>query len=147
MPESKRLNVLLHDFRTNRNHMAVVADEYGGVAGLVTIEDILEEIVGEIEDEYDAEADTFIKPISETEFMVKALTPIEDFNEFFSCHLNDEEFDTIGGLIMQKLGHMPKSNESVNIDAFCFKVANADNRRIRLLHVSKAGKASESDES
>ena len=136
VPESKRLNVLLRDFRTNRNHMAVIADEYGGVAGLVTIEDVLEEIVGDIEDEYDEEADSFIKPINTKEFMVKALMPIEEFNDYFHCELNNEEFDTIGGLIMQDLGHMPKHDESVTLDKFCFKVASADGRRIRLLHVT-----------
>lgn len=136
VPESKRLNILLRDFRTNKNHMAIVADEYGGVAGLITIEDILEEIVGEIEDEYDAEADAFIKPINQKEFMVKALTPIEDFNLHFNSHLQDEEFETIGGLIMKKLGHMPKHDESVTFQNFCFKVVNADTRRIKLLHVT-----------
>jgi len=136
VPESKRLNILLRDFRTNKNHMAVVADEYGGVAGLVTIEDVLEEIVGDIEDEYDDEIDSFIKPINKKEFMVKALTPIEEFNIFFHCQLKDEEFDTVGGLVMQKLGHMPKCDESIMLDKFCFKVANADDRRIKLLHVS-----------
>lgn len=136
VPESKRLNILLRDFRTNRNHMAVIADEYGGVAGLVTIEDVLEEIVGDIEDEYDEEADSFIKPINKKEFMVKALTPIEDFNSYFHCKLSDEEFDTVGGLIMQELGHMPKHDESVVLGDFCFNVANADSRRIQLLHVT-----------
>lgn len=136
VPESKRLTTLLHNFRTNRNHMAVVVDEYGGVAGLITIEDILEEIVGEIEDEYDAEADGFINPVSKKIFMVKALTPIDEFNDFFHCHLSNEEFDTIGGLVVQKLGHMPKRDEFVCIDQFQFKVVSADSRRILLLQVS-----------
>lgn len=136
VPESKRLTALLHNFRTNKNHMAIVVDEYGGVAGLITIEDILEEIVGEIEDESDAEADGFIKPIAEGTFMVKALMPINEFNEFFHSNLNSDEFDTIGGLIMQQLGRMPKRDECVNIDKFQFKVVSADSRRILLLHAS-----------
>ena len=135
-PESKRLNILLRDFRNNRNHMALVADEYGGVAGLVTIEDVLEEIVGEIEDEHDEAEDTHIIPVNEKEFMVDALTPIENFNAYFHCHLNNEECDTIGGVVMQLFGHMPHNDESVNIDQFCFKIIKSDNRRIRLLHVA-----------
>ncbi len=138
VPESKRLNVLLNDFRTNRNHMAIVIDEYGGVAGLVTIEDVLEQIVGDIEDEYDVDEDSFIKPLGNDEFVVKALTPIEDFNEHFKTTFSDEEFDTIGGIVMQKFGHLPKRNEKVSIDDFCFQILNADNRRIRLLRVTHA---------
>lgn len=138
IPESKRLNVLLREFRTNRNHMAIVIDEFGGVAGLVTIEDVLEQIVGDIEDEHDIEEDHFIKPANETDktFIVKALTPIEDFNSHFHTHFRDDEFDTIGGIIMQKFGHMPKRNESVEVAGFRFDVLNADGRRIRLLRVS-----------
>lgn len=137
VPESKRLNVLLNDFRSNRNHMAIVIDEYGGVAGLVTIEDVLEQIVGEIEDEYDVDEDSFIKPLGNDEFVVKALTPIEDFNEHFHTKFSDEEFDTIGGIVMQNFGHLPKRNENVTIDDFCFQILNADNRRIRLLRVTQ----------
>ncbi len=136
VPESKRLTILLREFRTNKNHMAIIADEYGGVAGLVTIEDVLEEIVGDIEDEYDEDADIFIKPVSKKEFMVKALTPIDEFNHFFHANLSSEEFDTIGGLVMQQFGHLPKYNESVVFEGFCFKVSNADSRRVRLLNVS-----------
>ncbi len=136
VPESKRLNVLLNDFRSNRNHMALVIDEYGGVAGLVTIEDVLEQIVGEIEDEYDVDEDSFIKPMGDDEFIVKALTPIEDFNEHFQTDFSDEEFDTIGGIVMQQFGHLPKRHESVAIEDFNFHVLNADNRRIRLLRVT-----------
>jgi len=135
VPESKRLNVLLREFRENRNHMAIVIDEYGGVAGLVTIEDVLEEIVGEIEDETDAEADRFIRMISNEDFFVKALTPIEEFNAYFNCSFSDEEFDTIGGLVIQALGHMPTRNEVATIDQFEFKVINADQRKIHSLRM------------
>ncbi|AMO58340.1 magnesium transporter [Endozoicomonas montiporae] len=138
IPESKRLNVLLKEFRTNRNHMAIVIDEFGGVAGLVTIEDVLEQIVGDIEDEHDVEEDSFIKPVEENAntFIVKALTPIEDFNEHFNAKFSDEEFDTIGGIVMQEFGHMPKRNEYVEISGFRFDVLNSDGRRIRLLRVT-----------
>jgi len=136
VPESKRLNVLLREFRENRNHMAIVIDEYGGVAGLVTIEDVLEEIVGDIEDEYDVEDDTNIRRISDADFIVKALTPIEDFNEQFNTELDDDEVDTIGGLLLRKLGHLPKRGEITAIENFQFKVMNADNRQIHLLRVT-----------
>jgi len=136
VPESKRLNVLLREFRENRNHMAIVIDEYGGVAGLVTIEDVLEEIVGDIEDEYDVEDDTNVKQVSATDYIIKALTPIEDFNEQFNTDFSDEEFDTIGGLILHELGHLPQRNEIVVIGPFQFKVLNADNRQIHLLRLS-----------
>jgi hemolysin (HlyC) family protein len=135
VPESKRLNVLLREFRENRNHMAIVIDEYGGVAGLVTIEDVLEEIVGEIEDETDAQADRFIRKISNADFLVKALTPIDDFNEYFECEFSDEEFDTIGGLVTHAFGHMPARNEMTTIDKFEFKVINADQRKIHSLRM------------
>ena len=135
VPESKRLNVLLREFRENRNHMAIVIDEYGGVAGLVTIEDVLEEIVGEIEDETDAQADRFIRKISTDDFLVKALTPIEGFNEYFDCQFSDEEFDTIGGLVTHAFGHMPVRNEVTTIDNFEFKVVNADQRKIHSLRM------------
>lgn len=135
VPESKRLNVLLREFRENRNHMAIVIDEYGGVAGLVTIEDVLEEIVGEIEDETDAEADSFIRRISDDDFFIKALTPIDDFNEYFESKFSDEEFDTIGGLVIQALGHMPTRNEVAIIADFEFKVINADQRKIHSLRM------------
>ena len=137
VPESKRLDVLLREFRQNRNHMAIVADEYGGVAGLVTIEDILEEIVGDITDEHDLHQDAYIKKISAQAFSIKALTPIEDFNEHFECELNDDEFDTVGGLVTKALGHLPKRGETVVLDKFEFKILHADNRRVRLLEVRK----------
>ncbi|MFT3929642.1 MAG: transporter associated domain-containing protein [Spongiibacteraceae bacterium] len=136
IPESKRLNVLLREFRENRNHMAIVIDEYGGVAGLVTIEDVLEEIVGDIEDEYDVEDENNIKRVSDTDFIVKALTPIEDFNETLNANLDDDEVDTIGGLVLRKLGHLPQRGEVTAIDRFQFKVMNADKRQIHLLRVS-----------
>ena len=135
VPESKRLNVLLREFRENRNHMAIVIDEYGGVAGLVTIEDVLEEIVGEIEDETDAQADRFIRKISSDDFLVKALTPIDDFNEYFDSAFSDEEFDTIGGLVIHAFGHMPTRNEVATIDNYEFKVINADQRKIHSLRM------------
>ncbi len=137
VPESKRLNVLLREFRQNRNHMAIVIDEYGGVAGLITIEDVLEEIVGEIEDETDTDEDEFIRKITDTEFFVKALTPIEDFNEYFETQLSDEEFDTIGGLVIQAFGHMPARGETTTFKGFRFKVIHADQRKIQSLRVSK----------
>ena len=133
VPESKRVNVLLRDFREKRNHMAVVIDEYGGVAGLVTIEDVLEQLVGE--DEYDEDHDSFIRKIADNDFIVKALTPIDDFNETFKTEFSDEEFDTIGGIILQQLGHLPSRNEVATIDRCEFKVINADNRQIHLLRM------------
>ena len=135
VPESKRLNVLLREFRENRNHMAIVIDEYGGVAGLVTIEDVLEEIVGEIEDETDAEADRYFRKISERDFFVKALTPIDQFNDYFETEFSDEEFDTIGGLVIQSLGHMPSRNEVATVGDFEFQVINADQRKIHSMRM------------
>ncbi len=138
IPESKRLNTLLQEFRATRNHMAVVVDEYGGVAGLITIEDVLEQIVGEIEDETDIDDDDGnIRSFDDNGYIVKALTPIEDFNEYFDVGLPDDDFDTIGGLVTQRFGHLPRKDESVALDDFTFKVLSADNRRIRLLQVSR----------
>ena len=136
IPESKRLNVLLREFRTSRNHMAIVVDEYGGVAGLVTIEDVIEQIVGEIDDEYDVDDEVFIKPREHGVFSVHSITPIEDFNAFFKTHFSDEEFDTIGGLVMQAFGHLPKKGEQLTLGEFDFEVSRADNRRIRTLRVT-----------
>jgi magnesium and cobalt transporter len=135
IPESKRLNVLLKEFRANRNHMAIVVDEYGGIAGLVTIEDVLEQIVGEIEDEHDFEEDLYIVKHSDTRYTAKALTPIEDFNAQFNTEFSDGEFDTIGGLLISKFGHVPKRGEETIIARFKFKVLRADSRRIHLLQV------------
>ena len=136
VPESKRLNVLLKEFRASHNHMAVVVDEYGGVSGLVTIEDVIEEIVGDIADEYDIEEDQTIRRDGERQYTVHALARIEDFNEYFGTRFSDEEFDTIGGLVMHQFGRLPKRGESVSIDGFEFKVARADRRRIDLLRVT-----------
>jgi magnesium and cobalt transporter len=135
IPESKRLNVLLTEFRENRNHMAIVVDEYGGVAGVVTIEDVLEQIVGEIEDEHDVHDDSLIKQLDASAWSVKAVTPIEDFNERFGTQFSDEEFDTIGGIITQRFGHVPQREETITVGRLRFRVLNADSRRIRLLHV------------
>jgi magnesium and cobalt transporter len=138
IPESKRLNVLLNEFRGTRNHMAIVVDEYGGIAGLITIEDVLEQIVGEIEDEHDAEEDDGnIKPFDDNGYLVKALTPIEDFNAYFDVGFSDDEFDTIGGIVTQHFGHLPAKDESIVIEGFNFKVLSADNRRLRLLQVTR----------
>ena len=135
IPESKRLNVLLKDFRQNRNHIAIVVDEYGGISGLVTIEDVLEQIVGEIEDEYDFDDDSYIMKYNNATYSVKALTPIEDFNEYFNSDFSDEEFDTVGGLIMNRFGHLPKRGETTSFDGYQFTVLRADNRRIHLLQL------------
>lgn len=140
VPEGKHLNTLLQEFRLNHNHMAIVVDEYGGVSGLVTIEDVLEQIVGDIEDEYDIDEETFIKQTSDTQYIVKALTPIEEINKYFDSHLDDSEFDTIGGLVMHNFGRLPKRSEITTIDGFRFKVLHADNRRIRLLRMTSRKK-------
>lgn len=137
IPESKRLNILLREFRENRYHMALVIDEYGGISGLVTIEDILEEIVGEIEDETDDEGeDAFIRQVSDSEYVIKALTPIEEFNEYFTTGFSDEEFDTIGGLLMQSFGHLPGRNECTVLEGYQFQVLYSDNRQIHLLRLT-----------
>lgn len=136
VPQSKRLDILLREFRVNRNHMAIVIDEYGHVAGLVTIEDVLEQIVGDIEDEYDIDEDDDIKKFADGSYTVKASTPIDDFNEYFSTDLSDDEFDTIGGLVLHGLGHLPKRGETLQVGHFRFKVLHSDNRRIHLLEVN-----------
>jgi magnesium and cobalt transporter len=135
VPESKRLNVLLREFLENRNHMAIVIDEYGGVAGLITIEDVLEEIVGDIEDETDTETDRQIRKIADNDYIIQALTPIDDFNEHFGTRFSDEEFDTIGGLVIQALGHMPGRHETATIENFEFTVVHADQRKIHSLRM------------
>jgi len=136
VPESKRLNVLLHEFRKNRLHMAMVVDEYGGVSGLVTIEDALEQIVGDIEDEHDIDKDLFIRKHKNNYYSVKAITPIEEFNHFFSTALIDSEFDTIGGLVTHAFGYVPKRGESINVNGIPFKVLRANHRRIQLLQTT-----------
>ena len=137
VPESKRLNVLLKDFRTNRNHMAIVVDEYGGVAGMVTIEDVLEQIVGDIEDEfdYDETEDNIIED-QERQFRVKAGTEISDFNDYFATNYSDEEFTTIGGLITQKFGYLPQRNEKVSFDGFDITILRADSRQIHSILIN-----------
>jgi magnesium and cobalt transporter len=136
VPESKRVDKLLKEFREERYHMAIVVDEFGGVSGLVTIEDILEEIVGEIEDEFDDEEEQDIRKLSKHTFAVKALTPIDEFNDLFGTDLNDDEVDTVGGLVMTRFGHLPGRGEVVEIDELSFKVTSADNRRIIQLQVT-----------
>lgn len=137
IPESKRLSTLLREFRTNRNHMAIVVDEYGGVSGLVTIEDVIELIVGEIDDEHDAEESVHISQQGDGRFVIDALTEIETFNEHFKVALDDEEFDTVGGLILSQLGHLPKRGEELEFDGFRFRVLAADSRRIHRLLVTQ----------
>src|SRR5437016_7616878 len=138
VPESKRLNVLLREFRANRNHIAIVVDEYGGVSGLVTIEDVLEQIVGDIEDEYDFdEAEDNIIPEANGRYRVKAQTEIGDFNEAFQSDFSDEEFDTVGGLVLKAFGRLPKRGEATTIDHFRFKVIRADSRRLYTLQLEK----------
>ncbi|GLQ74986.1 magnesium/cobalt transporter CorC [Vibrio sp. vnigr-6D03] len=136
VPESKRVDRLLKEFREERYHMAIVVDEFGGVSGLVTIEDILEEIVGEIEDEFDDEEETDIKKLSKHTYAVKALTTIEDFNETFGTTFSDEEVDTVGGMVMTSFGHLPTRGEVVEIEHYLFKVTAADNRRVVQLQVT-----------
>jgi magnesium and cobalt transporter len=136
IPESKPLNVLLKEFRKNRNHIAIVVDEYGGVAGLVTIEDVLEQIVGKIEDEYDDDAEDNIVQDRSGLYRVKAVTEIADFNEKFGTTFSDEEFDTIGGLVLQRFGRVPRRGEEAVMDGYTFKVLRADSRRVYLLEVT-----------
>ena len=135
VPESKRLDVLLRQFRASRNHMAIVVDEYGAVAGLVTIEDVLEQIVGEIEDEHDFDDDTRILKLRQNLFTIKALLPMEEFDQYFACHLDDEDFDTIGGYVTHRFGHVPERGESICIGRFCFEIIRADSRRVHLFRL------------
>ncbi|WP_353850765.1 CNNM family magnesium/cobalt transport protein CorC, partial [Idiomarina sp.] len=150
VPESKRVDVLLKEFRSNRYHMAIVVDEYGGVSGLVTIEDILEEIVGEIEDETDAQGDddkNNIRRLSQSRYSIKALTTIEDFNQYFNTNFSDEEHDTVGGLVAHGFGHLPQAGEEVTLGNMTFRVTNADKRRIQQLQVSLNSDDDDSPES
>ena len=138
VPESKRLDDLLKEFRASHNHMAIVINEYGSPAGLVTIEDVLEQIVGDIEDEHDSDEDEDnIKAHGENRFTVKALTSIDDFNTYFNTKLESDDFDTIGGLVLSEFAYLPKRGETVSIDGFEFTILHADNRRLRLLEVTK----------
>ena len=135
IPESKRLNVLLREFRARRNHMAIVVDEYGGVAGMVTIENVLEQIVGEIEDEHDIDDDAPILQRDENTYTIKALTPVEDFNEFFEVDWSDDDFDTVGGHVVNQFGHLPGRGEQITIGHFEFTILRADNRRVHLMRM------------
>lgn len=141
IPENKRLNVLLQDFRVNRNHMAMVVDEYGRNTGLITIEDVLEQIVGEIEDEYDTEDTPAIRPQKDGGYSIKALTTVEEFNEFFACDIDAENVETIGGLVARAFGHVPKRGECIEIGGFYFTVMRADTRRIHLLSMVRENRA------
>lgn len=135
VPESKRLNVLLREFRSSRNHMAVVVDEYSCISGLVTIEDVIEEIIGDIEDEHDIEDEEHITPYGRNRYTVSALTPIDEFNDYFKTNLSDDEYDTIGGLILKAFGHVPKRGEFIEFEGFNVKILRADKRRIYLLRM------------
>ena len=140
IPESKKLNVLLDELRMNRNHMAIVLDEYGAVTGLVTVEDVLEEIVGEIEDEHDNTADILVKEIGKDEFLVSALIPIDEFNKAFDANLSDKDFDTLGGIVMHHFSRFPKPNDAINIDSHRFVINSIERRRITKIKVSKLNK-------
>jgi magnesium and cobalt transporter len=139
VPESKRLNVLLKEFRVNRNHMAIVVDEYAGVSGLVTIEDVIEQIIGEIDDEFDIEDDQDIRREAERQFSVRGGTRIAEFNQFFNVELPEDEFDTIAGLVMKHFGRMPRRGESANLAGLELRVMRADRRRIDTLRVTSPG--------
>ena len=136
VPESKRLDVLLKEFRGNRQHMAIVVDEYGGVAGLITIEDVIEQIVGEIDDEFDVEDDQNIRKEADRQYLVRGVTRIEEFNEFFGARLPEEQgFETVAGLLMRRFGRLPRRGEAVTIEGFEFRITRADRRRIDALRV------------
>lgn len=138
IPESKRLNVLLREFRLSRNHMAIVVDEYGGVSGLVTIEDVLEQIVGDIEDEYDLGGPgDYIRATRDGRYRVNATTPLGDFNAAFGTHFQDEEVETIGGFVIRRLGHLPKQGEVIHLESVRILVVRADGRRVRTLLVER----------
>lgn len=133
VPESKRLDLLLSEFRSNRNHMAIVVDEYGAVLGFVTLEDIIEQIIGDIEDEFDIDEEAYIKTHTDAHYIIKAHMPIDEFNEQLHAHFSSEAYDTIGGIVMTNFGHLPKRGETITIEQFEFKILNADARRIKLL--------------
>ena len=137
IPESKRLKILLKEFRKSRNHIAIVVDEYGRTAGLLTIEDVLEQIVGDIEDEYDAEDIPMIKEVGHKLYIVDALVRIEDFNEFFGTEFLDEDYDTLGGLLIKTLGRLPKQEEMIDLKTIKFRVLQANNRRLQSIEVKK----------
>ena len=145
IPDSKRLNVLLREFRLSKNHMAIVVDEYGGVAGLITIEDVLEEIVGDIDDEHDAETVENIQMLEDGRYLVQALTTIDDFNEAFGSEFSDEEFDTIGGLVVSEFGRVPEVDEQIELGGWRFHVTAADDRRLHAMEVGPAAALGSSD--
>jgi magnesium and cobalt transporter len=136
VPESKRLNVLLREMRRSRVHMAIVADEYGGIAGLVTIEDVIEQIVGEIDDEHDVDEDVNIRKDGERQYIVRGQTPIDEFNEYFQTELSDDEFDTVAGLVMKQLGRLPRRGETLQLADCELKVMRFDRRRIDVLRLT-----------
>ncbi|MDR6983385.1 magnesium and cobalt transporter [Rheinheimera pacifica] len=146
IPESKRVDALLKEFRQKRYHMAIVVDEYGGVSGLVTIEDILEQIVGEIEDEHDDEEENDIKKMASRVFQVSALTPLDEFNESFNTTFDEEDADTIGGIVLHAFGHMPAKGESIELEGLTFKVSKANSRRLVQLQVIRAKEPAETEE-
>ena len=139
IPESKRLNVLLKDFRVNRSHMAMIVDEYGGVSGLITIEDVLEQIVGKIDDEHDEDEEVDIQPHGASHYSVRALTPLPDFNEYFDTEFESEDVETIGGYLLGHIGHLPERGETIALDNLTFKVLNADSRQVHLYQVIDHG--------
>jgi magnesium and cobalt transporter len=139
IPESKRLNVLLKEFRLNRSHMAMIVDEYGGVSGLITIEDVLEQIVGKIDDEHDEDEEIDIQPHGANRYSVRALTPLPEFNEYFNTEYESEDIETIGGLLLRQFGRLPERGESVAFDNLTFKVLNADSRQVHLYQVIDNG--------
>ena len=136
VPENKRLNIMLKEFRETRQHMAIVIDEYGSVSGVVTIEDVLEQIVGEIEDEYDVDDEDYIKKFDDENHIVKAITPMDEFNEYFGTEFTDQEFTTVGGLVLQQIGHIPERGETINVGPFLITVLNSDSRQIKLIKVT-----------
>ncbi len=139
IPESKRLNVLLKEFRLKRSHMAMIVDEYGGVSGLVTIEDVLEQIVGKIDDEYDDDTEVDIQPHGANHYSVRALTPLQDFNDYFETDYDSEDVETIGGYLLGHIGHLPERGETLVLGRFTYKVMNADSRQVHLFQVVKNG--------
>ncbi|MCP4388628.1 MAG: CBS domain-containing protein [Gammaproteobacteria bacterium] len=139
IPESKRLNVLLKEFRLNRNHLAMIVDEYGGVSGLITIEDVLEQIVGKIDDEHDEDEEVDIQPHGSNRYSVRALTPLPEFNEYFHTEFESEDVETIGGYLLGQIGHLPERGESIAVDKLTFKVLNADSRQVHLYQVIDNG--------